>query len=653
MPAHKPSFRFILTSTMLAALLLTDCTSRADPPPASTSQGSQPSLQLAPAQTPAVDDAIRARVETWLTLVAPGATASAQDYADFLSQGPHWPERGLMLARYQKQLATIGDTNDLARLCPLLPLTSPLAFQHCAPYLSNTDARARALWIGGIDRPEDENPFLAAFGHAITPTDQWRRFERQEQGRQYTAARRQIARLAVDRQPLARARLAYRLTAADADQTLGSLSAADRADPDLIQAELHALRRADRLGDALALWKAAGTAAQQASPSTTWSNERAALARNLLLAGSPQDALFLADDRTRPPGSRERLEAQFLTGWIKLRYLHDPAGAVPDFTYLLQDRSLITRSRGAYWLGRAHDALGHADTARKAYVLAGTMPTTFYGQLALAALHDHHATLLPGDPAIPDLGTNLAALREPDPGALPRPDLVQAAEWLAGIGDIDHARIFLMMLHTEISDPAGQATLATLSARLGILEPAVFAARAAGRQGVPLFPQGWPRLPALDEKQPDDTLPPGLALGVARQESSFDPHAVSPAQAIGLMQFQTGTARDVARRAGLTGLDTSAQGLRDPQTNMTLGRAYLSQLLSRYGNVVPEALAAYNAGPHRADLWLQADPLPATLTQDDLIDWIEKLPYEETRSYIQRIEESMAIYRWQEEKHAG
>ena len=127
----------------------------------------------------------------------------------------------------------------------------------------------------------------------------------------------------------------------------------------------------------------------------------------------------------------------------------------------------------------------------------------------------------------------------------------------------------------------------------------------------------------------------------------------SPAKAIGLMQLQSGTAKDVARRAGLSGLDTSIAGLRDPATNLTLGRTYLSQLLARFDNVVPLVLSAYNAGPHRTDQWLASLPLPQPLTQEGMIDWIESLPYEETRSYIQRVEENMALYRVLETNQHG
>ncbi|MDF3623918.1 lytic transglycosylase domain-containing protein [Brytella acorum] len=637
-----------------ATLLLTACAGHADPLVTPTDRSSISTTYAQAVQTTAaldVSPAIRARVETWLNLIGPNATATLQDYADFLRQKPTWPLRGLMMARYQRLLTGADDTT-LSSFCPSFPLTSATTLIRCATFLHDAPAQARALWLHGGVGSTEENAFLAAFGNSFTADDHWTRFEALEKLSQYARARQLVARLSPDRQALASARIAFHLSLPGADSTLAALSAQDQADPDLTLARLHSLRRADRLGDALALWKQPGFGIQTAHPTAAWTQERMALARTLLLAGSPQDAILLAQDETMPPASTARLEAQFLTGWIRLRYLHDPAGAIPQFTDLLQDRSLITSARGAYWLGRAHEALHQDMPALQAYQRAAAMPTTFYGQMALSALHDHGPTLTPDSIAVPGLAEALSALPRFPAGPLPRPDLAQAAQVLTGMGDNEHARQFLMMLYAAAQEPRDQAALANFSLSLGNFEPAVFAARGAGKKGIALYPQGWPVLPEL-RHMPDDGLPPGLALAVARQESSFDPRAVSGARAIGLMQFQTGTAHDVARRAGLS-IDTSAAALTDPQINMTLGRAYLKQLLERYNNAIPEALAAYNAGPHRTDLWLAADPPPTTWTQDGMIDWIERLPYEETRSYIQRIEESMPIYRLlEEQQNAG
>ena len=144
-------------------------------------------------------------------------------------------------------------------------------------------------------------------------------------------------------------------------------------------------------------------------------------------------------------------------------------------------------------------------------------------------------------------------------------------------------------------------------------------------------------------------LPPGLMLAIMRQESSFDPQVTSPAGARGLMQLTAGTACDTARTLGRP--EPGPAGLFDPDTNMTLGTGYLATLLTRYGGSIPYAVAAYNAGPHRVDRWLTDNGDPArnpvdddTERQDHMIDWIESIPFAETRNYVQRVMENQVVY---------
>ncbi len=166
-------------------------------------------------------------------------------------------------------------------------------------------------------------------------------------------------------------------------------------------------------------------------------------------------------------------------------------------------------------------------------------------------------------------------------------------------------------------------------------------ARSAGRNGLVLAQSGWPA-PYVPPREP--ALPSGLALAIMRQESSFDPTVVSPAGAHGLMQLMPATARTLS--AGQ--LEVAA--LSDPATNMTLGTSYLAGLLARFGGAVPYAVAAYNAGPNRVQKWLiqNGDP-PAIgardLTSDAMLDWIELIPFAETRNYVQRVMENQTIYR--------
>ncbi|MBK1661093.1 lytic transglycosylase domain-containing protein, partial [Paracraurococcus ruber] len=197
---------------------------------------------------------------------------------------------------------------------------------------------------------------------------------------------------------------------------------------------------------------------------------------------------------------------------------------------------------------------------------------------------------------------------------------------------------FLLRLEEVETEPAGKLLAARLAQRIGRPDHAVWVVRRAGASGLMAVQEGWPApYPA-----PPDGPEPALVQGITRQESNFDPEAVSSANARGLMQLLPSTAATVARRLGLrhqVGMLTA-----DTAHNMRLGAAYLNELLARFGGVLPYAIAGYNAGPGRVDEWLgtYGDPRgggPA------MLDWMEQIPFGETRNYVQRVIENMAIYR--------
>ncbi len=211
-------------------------------------------------------------------------------------------------------------------------------------------------------------------------------------------------------------------------------------------------------------------------------------------------------------------------------------------------------------------------------------------------------------------------------------------EW----GEARRARAFLLRMGELAEDGRGRALVAALALRLSVPEAAVAAARQAGRAGAMLLQAGWP----VDV--PGGTVPDAgaggversVVLGIARQESSFDPDAVSPSGARGLMQMMPATAQEVARRLGVAA--STAALTADPALNVRLGSTYLGGLLARNDGVLPYAAAAYNAGPTRLREWLASgDPADG----GDMIDWIEMIPVAETRNYVQRVIENVVDYR--------
>ncbi|GBR15785.1 lytic transglycosylase domain-containing protein [Gluconobacter frateurii] len=598
----------------------------------------------AAAPPPNTTPPVRDRLVQWLQLVTPGAgNLPAETYESFLVQAPVWPQRAKIMWRYQTALSHTSDPATLDQLCPTVPLTMVSAFLACSDHLPDGATLARNLWVSGAGNAQEEATLLGLYGAAFTPSDQWRRYERLESSGQIAAASRQIDRLPVDRQALAEARIAERAASPDADTAFNALSSAERSDPTLIRYRLKALRRGNRLDEALALWTSAGYALQATAPSHDWSSERGSLARAFLLAGRTQDAYALAQDMTLPLTEIDRQEAQNLSGFIALRLLDQPRQAEQFFLPLQQATSLAMQARGWYWVGRCRQTAGDSEGAQAAFQQATRFPTTFHGQLAQASLTGEKSFLVAGASS-PDfdhaLQQELQALPSLSAGALQRQDLVEAATELAQSGDLEHAKDFLLLLQIANPSPEGQKAVADLGRRLNVPAAEVFAAHALSRKGVALYPQGFP-----DPWPEASTVPEGLLPAVIRQESGFDPAAISSAHAIGLLQILPAAAKDVIRRAHMGSLNVSAAALLDPHTNLIVGNAYVSQLLTRFENTIPYALAAYNAGPHRVDLWLQANPPASPMTEDGLLDWIERLPYRETRMYIENIEANMMVYR--------
>ena len=583
-------------------------------------------------------DPVATKLVTYYRLLTPGG-ATASEITDFMQQNPDWPNQALLERRRQEAIALEPDLAATLAQCDRTKLTQPQAVLHCAEAGANSgrtaDAAsdARRAWTDSITDPSAEAAFLRRWSGAIRPEDQWDRFQ-DPASHDTVAASRQMARLDPTHHAAAETWLALQRNAPNAEALLATLPVALRHDPGIMLARAKWLRNADRTTDALALWQHQGDGAQSAvSPderAAFW-NERNALARRLLRDGDAAGAYSLASDHGEI-GATQQLDAEFLAGFIALRRLNDPAAATKHFETLASvSKAAITQARAHYWLGRAAAAAGK--DPKPDYQLAAAWPTTFYGQLAALALGDNTAAL----------GHRITALR--DPGytrdqalAFTDREVVRAAAMLVAWNDPHRARAFLLRMDEIAPDPADRALTARFALLVGLPETAVFVARRMGGDGLMLPEAGWP----IAAEPPDAPVDPAVALGVIRQESSFDIGAVSPSGARGLMQLMPFTAQAVAKQLGspvsLVSLTT------DASDNMRLGTAYLQQMLTQFNNSLPLAVAAYNAGPHRVDEWLpqNGDPRVGPV---DMVDWIELIPFNETRNYVQRVLENVVVYR--------
>jgi len=591
-------------------------------------------------------DPVAAKVVTYYRLLTRGE-ASAAEISAFMQDSPDWPQQALLETRWEQALTDEPDqATALAQCQSRWPAGAPALLRCATAFAAAQDTKdaaeaARRAWTGtGITDQADVSAFLSQWGSVLQPADDWARFVALARA-DSPAAEAQITRLSSADQPEAEVWVALNGNNPDGEALLAALPLARQQDPGLFLAAARFLRRSASDPDAYAFWLSGGNAAMAAGlpvqQHALWT-EAAHLVRALLADGDAAHAYDLAN-LIKPPAPADRGDEEFLAGFIALRLLHDTGKAEPHFRALAGlSSAVITQARAHYWLARTLAAEGNAMQAAAEYRIAAGWPTTFYGQLAALALGDSPGAL------------NARILAAPAPGWSPGDALgfagretARAAAFLVAWNEPRRAATFLLDIGTIAPDPADLAMAADLALGFQVPSAAVFIARLAGLHGTMLVTDGWPT-----PVQPPASagVEPAVTLGLIRQESSFDVAAESPAGALGLMQLMPDTARLVAQQQGVA--LSEGQLTEDPDINMTLGSAYFAGLLARFDNCLPLAIAGYNAGPNRVDEWLAQNGDFRMPGGPDVLDWIELIPFDETRNYVERVVEGIAIYRAKE-----
>ncbi|MGA0606943.1 lytic transglycosylase domain-containing protein [Phenylobacterium sp. VNQ135] len=484
----------------------------------------------------------------------------------------------------------------------------------------------RRWWTTKSFEADAQRSILARFSDALTAEDHARRADILLYGAQGPAAREMVALLPIDRQPAALARIALRADAGNANELYGALTPDQQASPGVAFERAGYLRRKGL--DTLALGQVANfpkSVVTDEQADRIW-YERHRLTLAAIKNGDWRGAYQAAANSGLTQGS-DAADAEFYAGWIALSKLNDPAAAARHFANLEKiGSSPITKGRAFYWQGRAAEARRENTAAEGFYAQGAQHVTTFYGQLSAEKLGLR--LNVPRDPEITATDRARFEAREP----------VQAARLLAEQGQRDLFRVFALFIDDVVPTTQEAALLVDLARGYGDQDTSMKAVRAAAQRGLILGDRGYPyRTPPTVIGAPE----PALVLGITRQESGFDPYARSSADARGMMQLLPSTASLVARRIGVS---HTADKLNDPDHNMQLGSAYLGQIIDRFSGSYIMAAAGYNAGPGRPAQWIGLCGDPRTASTDPL-DFIECVPFSETRNYIMRVMENMQVYR--------
>ena len=583
------------------------------------------------------DPAAQKLVE-WYILRHPETIAPFSRYAAFLAANPEWPSRALMRRRAEARLwEQRSDAGAVRGFTAERPVTAKGKLALARVLLASGDrdgaARlARDAWRSDELSERLEADVLETFRDLLTRDDHRAPMDRRIGAKDLAGARRAAQRLGSDELAIVKACAAVRGKADKAKDALDDVAVEARQDLGYTLCRIQWLVAKDQIDEAARSMVAASPATMTLQDTDQWWRERRSLARKLLDQGKFQTAYDVVRPAAMPANEYYRADVHFMCGWIALRYLHDPKTAAAHFARIDEGTSNPTvLARANYWRGRAAEALGRADAMRASYQAAARYPTAYYGQLARARLGVRDQIELRAP--LPDLASPEAPVTD---------ERLRAADMLYEIGERDVVLYFAADLGQHSSNIVLLEALGDLTGRRNDARAMLQVGKPSLGRGLPLDHYAFPTIGIPPHRQIAPEIEHSMIYSVARTESAFDQRDKSVANAVGLMQVTPEAARDTAKRFKVE-YDWDRM-VSDPVYNTQMGAAELSALLREYKGNHIMTFAGYNAGRGRVRDWVKAygDPRDPKV---DPVDWVERIPFSETRNYVQRVMENLAVYR--------
>jgi soluble lytic murein transglycosylase len=578
-------------------------------------------------------DSLDRHVLAWAIALFGGDKVPSGEIADTAKMVPGWP--GVLSLRRNSERALAREDPAPPAVVQAFggsqPLTPEGTVLLARAYVATGNVRAAQTVLSPFWRTEKldakaEAAIITEFGALIPPADHRERMERMFYADRVNSALR-VATLAGARE-LADAWAAAIRDDKKAPDLLKAVPAAQRS-AGFFFAEAEYWRKRKKFTEAAAAVMQAPTDRDALVDPDAWWVERRVLSRELMDQGDTRTAYaIVAAHAAMSPASAA--DAEFHAGWYALRGLGDPQTAAKHFARIATlAQGPISLSRAYYWLGRAAEAGGPGD-AKAYFAKAAAYGTTFYGQLA-------------GE----RIGRKTLALADPEPTPADRErfakrEAVAAIGRLEGAGYPRYAGALYRDLAGQLGSPGEVALLADMALKQDNAYLALRIAKIAAARGIDIGALSHP-IGVIPDSADISGSGKALAYAIARQESEFNIGAVSGAGALGLLQLMPATAQQLAKKAGLP--FTEARLTSDAGYNATLGSAFLGQQLDRFNGSYVLTFAGYNAGPRRAAQWMARYGDPRGKDLDAVVDWIERIPYTETRSYVQRVMENYEVYK--------
>ncbi|MBA3813142.1 MAG: lytic transglycosylase domain-containing protein [Alphaproteobacteria bacterium] len=570
----------------------------------------------------------------WLGILRNPDQFTPRELSAFLNTHAHWPQHEKLCKKAEEVISTKASPEEVLAWFDNHPPQTPEGVTVYGKTLLSHQQKQKAAQVVGNAwqtmalSKEEEKKFLAHFGPLLQEKNHIARLEFLLRDEDVGGAKRLLPHLSVNHQKIVHVRMAFLAAKSDALQQMAALSPQLCQNEGLLYEKTKWHRKRSEYKQAEQILVKASISPLYAEK---WWKEQNYIARELIALQEFGAAYKVVKPHNIQPGVDAFSEAEWFAGWLALRFLDKPDVALAHFkTLSAHVKGAISKSRGAYWVGRAYEHKGENELAEKAYAKAACYKTTYYGQLAAAKIKEKPFPILSAAPRV----------KQEERQRFDQNELVKAAHILKGLGSAaDHELSkFLLQIGSQAKTKVERELSVQLAQALS-LKDVVWVAKKAGHGEPVLLKAAFPTytVPQKGQEMPETPL----VMAIAYQESRFDPSALSSAGAMGLLQLISTTAAHEAKRLGLSHRDNK---LFNPQYNLILGSAHLSRLLNNFMGSYILMMAAYNAGPTPVKRWIKELGDPRS-DEVDIIDWIEMIPYYETRNYVMRVLENVTNYR--------
>jgi len=586
-----------------------------------------------------IGDPLARKLVEWTIVRSDENDAGFDRLAAFSIENPSWPNATMIRKRAEGALWDERRSTDTVRafFVGTKPITAKGKFALARALAAQGDTATaaqlvRSAWREDTCSASVEKAVMETFGDVLTRADHKARMDRRFYDDDPDAGMRMAQLLGGADLLIGKARKAVVEKSSNARALLEAVPESARGDAGYLFHKAQWLRREDKPIEAARALQSAPHSASQLHNLEEWWTERRLVARKLLDLEEYQAAYVVARDAVPPTKDNPRAEHEFTAGWIALRFANDAKAAYQHFARVGEGTSNpITLARGDYWQGRAAEALGRTGEARAHYQAAAQHSTAYYGQLARARL---------------GLG-ELPLRRPPEPtnrAALMNLEVVRTVQLLYAADARDLVVPFVSDLAENAMDIGALVVIAEIARKYNDARAMLLVGKGALRRGFALDAYAFPTNGIPEFRMVGPSVDKSVVFAIARQESAFNPRAVSSANALGLMQVLPGTGRQIAKKFGFA-FDRNRM-LSDASYNAQMGAAELGDVLESYRGSYILSFVAYNAGRGRVKQWVEkyGDPRDPNV---DPIDWVERIPFSETRNYVQRVIENMQVYRAQ------